>query len=771
MNIIKKSIIVGLIIIGFAVKGQAQRNPKLSSSLAAEAFYQTAYKLSTDDRSGLREANQAMILYNAAINLDRRADYIAPEIINLAWQYPQGDFSDAVKYAFEKYMDIGRTADLEVASKAVQYLLEKLGSREERENFLQQLIEKYEKVNPFFASELATQLGFLRAETADNETAQRLLMYAFSANKYNRSAFNMLAEFAQKDKKNLPPVSYLQCLRSAVTVNPLDLSSAYEFSRVAESLSLYAPAAAGYKYCTQTYKYLKPTGSIPAEYYRPWALSCYNLQNYRQCREVLEQVRAYGVFDVMAEAITASAAKQSGDEKESQAIFSSIERLSERIAKGQLKASAGELQDYAWYYCFVNDSNAQDMLVWATKAYEADPNSDSGAAFLAYALIRNGQMELAKPMLQKIGTGTQIAAIAAAEVLDANNNDNQAINLLKSAVESSPGTFEAQKAKNMLKQLGSEYVPAVDTSALETALANDFGQNFFSPFMPPEKMISISLKTQGTAFSYGGPLDVQLTIENDYTEPMIVSADSIFKGNIRADVRISGDLNERFESFIVKTVRPSYEIRPGSALFIPLQFSSGKLKPILDCHPQANLNIEVTVYIDPQQNSKGEIKSIFGTEPVKVVLKRRKLQLDTLYLQQRFDALKSGKQGQKIKSAELFAGLLAEQQRLAGMSNRYRFLYCEPGLLTSALSRCLNEDDWVLKVEAMASLQNIRLDYRLIESISAQLDYKDWPVRLLSLFILSDKQGENFLPVLEWVNKNENDPLVKEMAAALSSTN
>ena len=105
------------------------------------------------------------------------------------------------------------------------------------------------------------------------------------------------------------------------------------------------------------------------------------------------------------------------------------------------------------------------------------------------------------------------------------------------------------------------------------------------------------------------------------------------------------------------------------------------------------------------------------------------------------------------------------------MSNRYRFLYCEPGLLTSALSRCLNEDDWVLKVEAMASLQNIRLDYRLIESISAQLDYKDWPVRLLSLFILSDKQGENFLPVLEWVNKNENDPLVKEMAAALSSTN
>ncbi|HBG27521.1 MAG: hypothetical protein A2Y10_18180 [Planctomycetes bacterium GWF2_41_51] len=769
MNSIRKNIIALLLITASALSCEAQQ--VLSSSLAAEAFYQTGYKLYADNRSNIVDIKQAMILYNAAVNLDRRADYVPPEIINLAWEYPQGDFSEAVKFAFDKYMDIGRTADLEVASKAVKYLLEKLGSREEREKLLQELLQKYEKVNPFFASELATQLGFLRAETADNEAAQRFLMYAFGANKYNRAAFNMLSEFTEAQNKELPAIVYLQCLRSVVTVNPLDLSSAYEFSRLAESLSLYAPASAGYRYCTQTYKHLKPNGSMPAEYYRPWALSCYNMQNYRLCREVLEQVRAYGVFDVMVEAITASAAKQSGDITEGQTIFNNIKSRGQRISTGQMKTSADELQDYAWFYCFVNDSNAQDMLVWATKAYEVDNNSVSGAAFLAYALIRNGQLELAKPMLEKIGTGTQIATIAKAEVLDANNNDDEAIKLLKSAIEAGPGTFEAQKAKNMLKQLGSEYVPAIDAAALETALANEFGQNFFSQFVPPEKMITMSLKTPGTAFSYGSTIDAQLAIVNNYTEPMVVSPDGIFKGNIRVDVRLSGDLQERFDSFILKTVRPSYEIKPGSALFVPLQFASGELKPILDCYPQANLNIEITVYVDPQKDAKGEMQNIFGTEPVKVVLKRRKLELDTLYLQQRFDALKTGKQGQKIKSAQLFAGLLAEQQRLAAMSTRYRFLYCEPGLLTSALARCLNEDDWVLKVETMAALQNVKLDYRLIESISAQLDYKEWPVRLLSLFILADKQGPNFLPVLEWIKKNESDPLVKDLAAVLSGTN
>lgn len=749
--------------------GFAQPEQQFSSSLAAQALYQTGYELYTAENADLPQARQAMILFNAAVNLDKRADYIPPEIINLAWQYPQGDFSDAVKFALDKYLDIGRTADLEIASKAVKYLLEKIGSREEREQFLQVLIEKYKDTNTFFVSELATQLGFLRVETADTAEAQRFFTYAFSVNNYNRLAFNTLSELSETNGQKLSDIAYLQSLRLAVRVNPLDIASAYDFSRYAESLGLYAPAAAGCKYCTQAYKHLNPAGPMPVEYYRPWALNCLNMQNHRLCREVLAQVREYGQFDVMVEAITAVAIKQSGDIQGSQDIFNSIKSRGEKIFTGQIKPSPGELQDYAWFYCFVEDGNSQDMLLWATKAYEADNNSPGAASFLAYALIKNNQVELAKPMLENIGADNQIAAIAKAHVFDANNNTASAINILKSAIEASPGTFEAQKAKDMLKRLDSEYVPPVDTATLETVLVNEYGKDFFSEFMPPEKMISISLKTAGTAFSYGSPIDTQLAIVNNYTEPMLVCPDGIFKGDIRVDVRLSGDLTERFDSFIARTVRPSYEIKPGSALFIPLQLSAGKLKPILECHPQANLNMEITVYVDPQQGPKGEIKSILGTEPEKVVIKRRKLQFDTIYLQQRFDALKSGKQGQKIKSAQLFAGLLAEQQRLAEMKNRYRFLYCEPGLLTSALSRCLDEDDWVLKVETISALRYVKLDYRLLEAVSEQLEYKDWPVRLMSIFILSDKQGDNFIPVLKWINTNDSSQLVKDMAAELSA--
>ncbi len=738
----------------------------LASPLAAEAFYQSGCQLCSNPNADLVQAKQAMILFNAALMLDRRADNVPPEIINLAGRYPQSDFSSTVQVALDKYLEIGHNADLDISLKAVQYLIEKLGSREERQKFLADLVDKYGKTNPFFASELATQLAFLVAETADTDTAQKYLMYAFSANNYNRLAFNTLVDTAQQAKQGISYASYLQSLRLAVRTNPLDLESAYNFARLAESVGLYTSAAAGYQYCIQANSYLNPSEQYAAEYYRPWALNCMNTRNYRACNTVLQKVRGFGVYDVMIEAITASSARQSGDVKESQAIFNSINSRAAGILAGKTTATAAQLQDYAWFYAFVQDSNS-DALTWATKAYDADNNSVSTQAFLAYALVVNGQKDLAVPMLQKIGNTSQVAAIAKAMIFDANGNDSNAVELLKLAVQSSPGTFETQKAKALLKKLGSEYVSPVDSGAIETVLLNEYGQSVFSDFMPPDNMLTVSLKTAGNAFSYGTPLDMQLSIVNTYTEPMVVCPDAVFKGNIRVDIRVSGDLTEKYENYIVRTVRPSYEIKPGGALFVPLKLSEGRLGSLLDGHPQANLNMEITVYLDPQTAADGSVKSIFGTDPIKVIVKRRSLGLDTLYLQQRFDALRSGKQGQKIKSVQLFAGMLAEQQSLANMKNRYKFLYCEPGLLTSALAKCLLEDDWVLKVHTMAALQDVDLDYRLIDSISSQLDYKDWPVRLMSVFTLAGKQGNNFQEVVKWVNSNDSNQFVKDMAAEL----
>jgi len=249
---------------------------------------------------------------------------------------------------------------------------------------------------------------------------------------------------------------------------------------------------------------------------------------------------------------------------------------------------------------------------------------------------------------------------------------------------------------------------------------------------------------------------------------MVVCPDAMIKGNIRIDAKVVGDLTEQIPALIVKTVRPSYEIKPGNALFIPLRLDTGKVKFILDRHPQAQLNLEYTAHIDPQITANGQITNALAIKPAKVIITRHKLNLDTHYLQQRLDAITKGHQGQKAKSAQLFAGLLVEQQEFRRSGPTYRFIYAEPQLLSSALARCFSENDWILKVQTIAAMQRLKLDYRLTEAVSEELENPNWPVRLIAVFSLAQNEGEKFMPVLSWLAKNDPHPMVKELAAILS---
>lgn len=746
----------------------AIKPPELVSPLAAKTFYDIGYELYTGNQANSDTAKQAMTFFNAAISLDGKANYVLQDIINIAWQYPDQNLIDVVQLDLDQYIDY--TSDLEVASKAVGYLLERLNSREQRQDLLQKLLHQYQQRNAMFASDLETQLGLLTAETADIDTAQSYLMDAFTANPYNRLAFAKLVEVTQKQGKQLNDIVYLQNLRYAVRTNPLDLTSVLRFAEYAQILGLYEPAAAAYKYGADVLTYISGPNSVRLEIYRPWLLNCYNMHKFDQCRSILQAIHDKGIFDIRSEAIAMSAAKISGNEQSYKTIHDEIETRSLNILSGKEKPSASELADLTWFYSFVADANKEIILDWATKAYNAEPNNIDAASLYAYAQAINNKAQLAQPVLEKIDASTQAAGLAKAIVSTEKQESNSVEELLNRVVNTMPGSFEAQKAKSKMKELGFEYKPPIEPNAFITSLQNDFGQNFFSQFMEPEEMVSLKLSMKGTSFSYGTDIEGSLVIGNKYTEPVIICPDGLLKGNIRVDVRVDGDLKATIPALIVKTVRPSYDIKPRDALFVPLKLETGKLKSLLECYPQALLNLEFTAYMDPQIDSKGQIKCPFNIAPAKAVVTRRKLNLDTHYLQQRLDAIKRGHQGQKATSAQLFAGLLAEQQKFTKSGAEYKFVYAEPELLTSALARCLSENDWVLKVQTIATMLIIKLDYRLTDALSEELNNSNWPVRLISEYILSKNGDEKFKPVLAWMAQNDPNPKVANLAVILSGT-
>ena len=222
----------------------------LFSPSVSHVFYEIAYELAAQD-TNTEDTQQAIIYLTAALNLDTRAAYIMPELIKIASQQTDQDYSQLIYNILVKYTD--ESADLDVITQAIRYLLERLDSREQKEQMLIELLRTLGGKNPQLYSELATLLGLLMAEKTDYETAQYYFIQAYNKNNYNRLAFEKLTELIPEQ---LTPAIYLEQARLALTENPLDINGAITFAQYAEQFQLYEVAADAYKYAADLFEYL-----------------------------------------------------------------------------------------------------------------------------------------------------------------------------------------------------------------------------------------------------------------------------------------------------------------------------------------------------------------------------------------------------------------------------------------------------------------------------------------------------------------------------------
>ncbi len=760
---------------------------KLFSSSVSQKFYEIAYEL-TSARSRLGEArrspaaepahsedvngsqlDQAIVFLTAAMKLDNNTRDVLPLLIKLACRKPDKDHSALVYNLLMDYVD--ESADVEVAKKAVVYLLGQLNTREQREKLLESAIGGLGALggkNVILGSELSTLLGLLKAEKADLEAAEFYLMQAYKRNRYNKLAFAKLAELKPE---RIGPTIYLERLRLALRENPSDIEAALTFAQQAEQLQLYETAAGIYEYCADLFTYLYPSEALPAHIYLPWAISSYNTQgNQSKCLQIAQRIQQEGRFDLLVEAIAGKTATKIGNGELATQIFQAAEKKA---------LSSIDVKQLAWFYCFVLPF-PDKALDWANRAYKTEPNSPAAAAILAYALVMNNQMEWAKPLINiNNSQRNQIADLTLAQIQLVEGQKDSAIETLKAAIIKDPGSFAAERAKEILAQQGEKYTPPIDPNAVLTMLENVFGRTLVPAFTPPEKIFSVQLNIRGNEFPYGSEFGGNVTIINNSAEPFVISDDALFKGNIRIDADISGDLNRKIPNLVSAKIRTALLIEPGRSILIPVRLITGELRKTLLTYPQASLDIEFTLYLDPVTTSlqkEGKITNrLTYLEPISVRIKRPGIELTGKYIRSRFNLISKGSVGQKIKTAQLFTGLLKEQNEMLKRKPLYRFKSADwmGPLLRSALlhkSGLLHNPangQWVVKVHTMAEMLSLPLDYELISAVAKNLNNTNWPVRMMAVYLLSKNADRNFDKVLDWTAKNDSSELVRDMAIAL----
>ncbi|MFC1794440.1 hypothetical protein ACFL3Q_12730 [Planctomycetota bacterium] len=757
--------------------GQSATNQQqLYSPSISQKFYEIAYELANSKDAEGPQIEQAIVFLTAAIKLDGNAKGVRSRLIELACRETGWDYSSLVYDLLVDYVD--ESADLEVTKKAVRYLLERINSREGREKLLEQMLGTLGSKNKILGSELATMLGILKAEKVDLEAAEYYLMQAYTNNRYNWLAFAKLAEI-KPDR--IGPAIYLERLRLAMRENPSDIDVAMTFAEQAGRLELYDISAATYKYCADLFEYLYPSETLPARIYLPWAISSYNSkQNQSQCLEIAQRVRQEGGFDLRLESIAGKAAIKMGDTELATLIFQAIEEKTQRLLtlQGSNTPDAGySQQDYikqlAWFYSFVLPMPLK-ALERANEAYKSNDSPET-AAILAYALVMNKD-KWAKPLVDNYERN-QISDLAAAQIQLAEGQNDLAIETLKLAIAWDPGSFAAERAKEIMTQQGKEYVPPVEPNTILPALQNGFGHSLVPVFIPPERIFTAQLQVQGSVFPYGSEFSGLITITNLSSEPLVISDNSLFRGNIRIDAEISGDISKNIPNLVLTKERTTFLIEPGGSILIPVRLFTGELRKTLVTYPQASLEIKFTLYIDPVTTNEGNIANrLIYIQPSRVSIKRPGIKFDGKYLRNEFNSISTSPVDQKISTAQLFIGLLTEQHAMSHRQPLYRFMYAEwmRPLLRSALLhesgllRNRAEDEWIVKVHTMAEMLSLPLDHELISVVAENLNSNKWPVRMMSIYLLTKIPDNKFNNVLDWTAKNDPVKAVRDMAIILA---
>ena len=260
-----------------------------------------------------------------------------------------------------------------------------------------------------------------------------------------------------------------------------------------------------------------------------------------------------------------------------------------------------------------------------------------------------------------------------------------------------------------------------------------------------------------------------------YDEPILISDDSLIQGRVQIDATVRGVLQEEILGLVSERVFTRRLIQPGKSVSVSVRLDRGRLRQMLEIHPQAVLDIDFTLRMNvPQEEDSDRVT--FSVKPVKASVHRPGAVVTTRGLNNQYSAIVMSDASSRVETGKLFLGLLREQAMMAAQpAPLYHFRYADwmPGRLTSAFaseSGLLLLDtyqEWEGKTELMVNMLGMSLDGGISTAVARHLRNPAWPARMAALSVLSLTHGESFSEVLAWSKKYDTHPLVRRLAEAL----
>ncbi|TFH64665.1 MAG: hypothetical protein E4G91_05095 [Candidatus Zixiibacteriota bacterium] len=750
-----------------------------------------------------RRLREACLLLHAAVQMDPSNAQAWCDLMTLL-SSPVIDDPGRATDALVQYSQLKPNDNAPIDS-WISYQLDSFNERKEREYFLSKNLPMLQKY-PYVQSKAMTQLAILTFEKGAIDEARNLFSQALSISGYNFDALARMLNLppaSQVFQEGTPPETieagkrYVAENRKILAVilrrmqlraNPYDLQATLHLIDILEG---YGCGKMAQKYYEHAYKLLELQSGPPGvkeELRLKQLVGSYNLEQYQLCVRLAEDYLLSRPDDLLVNGVLALVMKKLEKHNEASYILNqAIKKAIDKLGQDQQIAPALRAE-LAWFFCFINPDPA-GALEYAQSAYRDSDQDARVRNILAYAHVMNNQWDQGEALLTNSDPNDPIAAMTAVEILLSRNEQAGALARLK-AVDVNRAGILTEKIKQKLQELEPKLEPVLSPEEttpaipgqnnvaitppeamedrMESSLNREFDDKELSLPESPENYIHCQMKLETDSFNYDDPIIGQIYLTNISDTTLFVGSGSFLDPHVLITAEVeapgTGDTGEEMPLSHRHLVQDQI-FPPSQSNSVVEHLNIGRLREILQKHPQQTYQVTFHLYLDPVIHSPGKITGRIPQlqpEPIAIVRKSFVPSQDRLSVQQQF--LRTGSTNKRIQSARLMSGLLHEaelsQKNLLDYLPRKIDSYSIRELITDNL----NNSAFRVRAWSAYSFRGLSLS---ASSTAAQrlgelLSDPEWFVRFMSVYSL--EPIADLTEYLNWVSTIDENELVNRQA-------
>ncbi|MFH0980385.1 MAG: HEAT repeat domain-containing protein [Planctomycetota bacterium] len=617
-------------------------------------------------------------------------------------------------------------------------------------------------LSPLVQSDLHRRRAELLMRSGDTAQAEAHATQAVAVFGGNVPAHELLVALADAAGR---PARQVRMLLAALSASPGRAEEMWRLARLLDDLSLHGEAAKWYEHMLTLAERLGPGAQVPVELWIDFATCYADDGRYEQAAVMAERAVSLAPDALAARFLLVDIARKTGRTETADSHQDVLRQQFSGLEAATLGPNdLGRAYEAAWYYLRY-EPTADRALRFASRARELAPDRPEVQVVYGMAKLAAGETAEVAALLEPWAQTNPWAAAALGEAWLAQGRADEAVKVWRAgeALRYSGRAYERIVAALAAQQ--QEPAPMPPHAAVVEALRG-FDERVLSfPFQPAEAL-RFEVLTPRKEWAYGDPWVCEVRLTNTAAFPISMGEQQMVAGQVLVSVRWGDQPEQQLINYLPLSLALKPVLAPKERVTLTQTLDVGPVAALAKSTPQQGLALRFSFLLDPVVDQGGGWASAFRDfPPVIVEVKRVSVDASRAGVQALVERWKDGAEPDRVKAARTLAALIAERERARKAPLDYPALHVDELKLRRLLLSALAEPVPLWRAAVLDSLRTVELNSKTLEQVAPFLSDADWLVRLTTLDVLGETQGNSFKPVLERLSTADPDDLVRRLAS------